>query len=92
MDCPKCFYADVEWHEIVGCGRLITFSTVFIPPTGFEDYTPYTVGVVEFSEQVRVFGWISREIPLEDVRIGMQLKVSPHRLKDEGIIFHFEKT
>lgn len=92
MDCSSCYSSEMEWHEIVGPGRLITFSTIVIPPTGFEDYAPYTVAVVQFAGGVKVFGWLTKDIPSEDIRVGMALKATPLRLPSDRILYHFDKA
>ena len=92
MDCSVCYNDDMEWIEITGTGKLVCFATLMIPPTGFEDYAPYTVAVVRFPDGLQVFGWIDRAIPPEDVSIGMSLKVVPVNLLNDKISYHFEKA
>jgi len=92
MDCSSCYSSEMEWHEIVGTGRLITFSTTVIPPTGFEDYAPYTVAVVQFGDGVKVFGWLTKDTPPKDIRVGMALKAAPLRLPSGRILYVFEKA
>ena len=92
MDCSVCYNDDMEWIEITGTGKLVCFATLMIPPTGFEDYAPYTVAVVRFPDGLQVFGWIDRAITPEDVSIGMSLKVVPVNLLNDKISYHFEKA
>lgn len=92
MDCPNCYSDEMEWIEIADTGRLVTFSTIVIPPTGFEDNAPYAVAVVELPDGIKVFGWISKIIHSEDIRVGMALKVIPVRLLYDRILYHFEKA
>ena len=92
MDCSACDNDEMEWVEITGTGRLVCFATVMIPPTGFEDYAPYTVAVVRFTDELQVFGWLDRNIPHEEIEIGMALKVVPLSLPDSRILYHFEKA
>jgi len=56
----------------------------YFSPTGFEDYAPYTVAVVQFSGGVKVFGWLTKNVPSEDIRVGA-LKVTPLRLPSDTI-------
>lgn len=92
MDCSRCYSSEMEWLEILGPGRLITFTTVVIPPTGFEDYAPYNVAVVQFADGVKVFGWLTKDIPSEHIKVGMELKATPARLPNDRILYLFEKT
>ena len=87
-DCCGCLSSDMEWIEVAGEGKLISFSTLKYGPTGFEDDLPYTIAVAEFGE-VKVFGRMSKEIPDDDIAIGMSVKVSPSRLSNEKIAHEF---
>jgi len=91
MDCSSCDSDEMEWTEIADTGRLVAFSTVVISPTGFEDNTPYTVAVVQFPG-IKAFGWISKDIATEDIKVGMELKAVPIRLPNNRILYHFEKA
>ena len=44
-DCPKCFGNKVEWVEIKKPGKLLTYTVVNYGPAGFENRTPYVIGV-----------------------------------------------
>jgi uncharacterized OB-fold protein len=92
MDCSNCYSDQMEWIEITGTGRLITFSTIIIPPTGFEDNAPYTVAVAKFPSEVEIFGWITKNISSKDIKVGMALKVTPVRLPNDRVFYHFEEA
>jgi len=90
QDCPYCLSSDVEWFEIKSKGKLLTYTTVNYGPSGFEDVSPYTLGIVEFSEGVRVLARISKKIAPKDIKVGMELKVVPVKLSDEKLSYDFE--
>lgn len=53
--CVHCFAADPVWVQATGKGRLHTFSTVWRTANPeFAADCPYTVGIVELDEGVRV--------------------------------------
>ena len=91
MDCPKCVGSDVEWFEIKGNGRLITYTVVNYGPTGFENDAPYTLGIADFDE-VRVFGRISKSTKESDIKPGMGVKVLPVKLPGSRIGYEFQKS
>ena len=70
MDCPKCSSSDVEWFEIKGDGKLLTYTIVNYGPTGFENDAPYTLAIVDFTDGLRVFGRLSRDIKESDIKVG----------------------
>jgi uncharacterized OB-fold protein len=91
MDCPKCVGSDVEWFEVRGNGRLVTYTVVNYGPTGFEEDAPYTLAIADF-DGIRVFGRISKGIKEGDIKPGMGLKVLPVKLPGGRIGYEFQKV
>lgn len=91
-DCPKCVSSNVEWLEISSTGTLLTFTVVNYGPSGFENDTPYTLGIAEFEEGVKVLGRVSREISPEEIKVGMRVKLTPVKLANEQIIYEMQRS
>ena len=91
MDCPKCVGSDVEWFEIKGNGRLVTYTVVNYGPTGFEEDAPYTLAIADF-DGVRVFGRLSKGLKESDIKPGMDVKVLPVKLPGGRIGYEFQKV
>jgi hypothetical protein len=92
MDCPRCLSSDVEWFQITGNGKLLTYTVVNYGPTGFENDAPYILAVTEFGDGLKVFGRLSRDISQGDIKVGMQLKVAPVKSANGRISYEFQKT
>ncbi|RJR33093.1 MAG: Zn-ribbon domain-containing OB-fold protein [Desulfobacteraceae bacterium] len=90
-DCPKCLGSDMDWVEVSGSGRLITYTTVQYGPAGFEERSPYAVALAEFAKGVKIFALLSREIPEGAIAVGMPVKVVPARL-DKNIYYEFQRV
>jgi uncharacterized OB-fold protein len=90
-DCPRCLSSDVEWFEVKGKGKLMTYTIVNYGPTGFENDAPYILAIAEF-DGVQVFGRLSRDIGEKDIQVGMSLTVSPVKLPDDRIAYEFKKS
>ena len=90
-DCYNCLSSDMEWFEISGPGKLISFSTLIYAPTGFEDDLPYTIALAQFDD-VKVFGRMSKDLKEEDMKIGMDLEVVPVKLQGEKVAYEFKKA
>ncbi len=43
-------------------GRVTTFTIIRYPPLGFEDLTPYAVGLIDFDGGHRIIGRIGGDI------------------------------
>ena len=91
MDCPGCLSSEVEWFEVKGKSKLVTYTVANYGPSGFENEIPYTLGIVEFEDGVRILGRLSRDIDVSDIKVGMGLKVAPIKLPDDRIAYEFRK-
>ena len=89
-DCVYCLSNDVEWIPLSGRGRLITYTTAYFAPAGFE--APYTLAVAELEEGVRVFTRISKDVKQDEIELGMNVKLVPIRLDDERITYELKKA
>lgn len=53
--CPFCYEADLDWVTSSGRGVLHSYTiTRLTAPSGFEDETPFALGVVKLEEQVQL--------------------------------------
>jgi uncharacterized OB-fold protein len=90
-DCSNCLSSDMEWFEIAGPGKLISFSTLMYAPTGFEEDLPYTIALAQFGD-VKIFGRMSKDLKEEDMEIGMDLEVVPVKLLGEKVAYELRKA
>jgi len=91
MDCSVCGASEVEWIEIDELGELVAYSTVMYGPTGFEDDVPYTIAVIRFPSGVQMFGRISKQVPINTIKVGMKLKVVSIKLPLDRVSYEFIK-
>jgi hypothetical protein len=89
MDCSACGSSETDWIDINEPGELIAFSTIMYGPTGFEKEVPYTIAVIKFPNGVQIFGRISKKISLEEIKVGMKVKVVPTKLPLGRVSFEF---
>ena len=89
-DCIDCLTDDMEWIPLSGRGKLITYTTAYFAPAGFE--APYTLALAELEEGVRVFTRMSKDAKQDEIEIGMKVKLVPVRLADERITFELKNT
>ena len=91
MDCSVCGASEMDWIEIDEVGKLVAYSTVMYGPTGFENDVPYTIAVIKFPNGVQVFGRISKEVPVDNIKVGMKLKVVSIKLPLNRVSYEFIK-
>jgi hypothetical protein len=90
-DCPRCLSSEVDWFEVKGKGKLVTYTIVNYGPTGFENDAPYTLALGEFDGGIQILARLSRDITEKDIKVGMSLVVSPVKLPDNRIAYEFKK-
>ena len=65
--CPGCGGREFEAVRLAESGKLLTYTVIRVPPEGYEDQSPYAVGIAELDDGVRltaqVVAW--RESKLE---------------------------
>ena len=57
--CPKCHSNKMEWEELTGKGKLVSFTVIGVGPwtmtnEGYDKDHPYCSGVVELEEGPRI--------------------------------------
>lgn len=85
-DCFKCMGSEMDWVELSGKCTLVTYTTIHVAPTGFENFAPYTIGVVELEEGGKLLAWLEG-IKEENLKIGMRLRVSIQQLSEDKVTY-----
>jgi uncharacterized OB-fold protein len=90
-DCSVCFSKDMDWFDMPQKGKLETFTTSYYAPAGFEEDTPYTMGVVNFGNGLKLFARLAKAVKTEDVKVGMDVGVRPMKYDDGQVSFEIVK-
>lgn len=90
-DCYNCLSSDMEWFEVKGKGRLLSFTRLAYAPVGFEKELPYTLGLLDFG-QYKVFGWVDKEIPEEELKVGMEMVPKVVKLGEDRLLYEFVRA
>ncbi len=91
-DCCFCLSQDMEWIEMPTDGKLITYTVCMYAPVGFEKDLPYTLALVELKDGKKIFGRMSKDIPQDEIKVGMDVKVKPVQLPDGRVAYEFTKA
>ena len=81
--CIKCYSNDMEWVELKGKGKLVTFTSIYVGPPwmvaqGYDRQHPYCSGVVELEEGTKIdarIEGVDASKP-ETIKFGMPLTVA----------------
>lgn len=90
-DCYSCLSSNMEWFEVKGKGKLLSFTKLSYAPVGFEGELPYTLGLWDFGDY-KVFGWVSKEVPEEELEVGMEMVPRVVKLSDDRLLYEFVKA
>jgi len=90
-DCYQCLSSDMEWFEVAGNGKLVTYSRLQYGPVGFEGDLPYAIALLDYGT-FKVFGRIAGDLPENEIRIGMEMKTAANRLPGGQINYVFQKA
>lgn len=89
-DCFKCLDSNMEWFEVSGAGKLLSFSELKYGPVGFENDLPYTIALLDYGDY-KVFGRIAKDVPYEELVVGMELKTEPTATPNGQLSYVFKK-
>ncbi|MFQ5856791.1 MAG: Zn-ribbon domain-containing OB-fold protein [Anaerolineae bacterium] len=81
--CPECRSERVSPYQFAGRGRVYSYSTVYQPPAGFDEYVPYTVALVRLDEGPLVATQLT-DIDPSDVEIDMPVEMVTRTLRRYG--------
>ena len=90
-DCQDDLQMNMKWEDLSGRCKLLTYTTAHFAPTGFQDDLPYTIALVQCEEGVKAYALLSKDINVNEIQIGMDLRLTPLRLPNERITYELKK-
>jgi hypothetical protein len=81
--CPECETVEQKEVAFSGRGEIYSYSTVYHPPQGFEEFAPYTVALVRLEEGPMVTAQLT-DIDADEVTIGMPVEMVTRRMQSGG--------
>ena len=90
-DCYKCLSSNMEWFDVSGTGKLVSYSKLEYAPVGFDGDLPYAIALLDYGDY-KVFGRIAKDIPDEEIKVGMEMKTVANELPNGQLNYVFEKV
>ncbi len=78
--CRECGGEEFEMTVLPRRGKVVSHTTIWIPPAAFEDQKPYAVAIVELENGVRLTCMVA-EAPPDKVEIGTEIELMFRRLQ-----------
>jgi hypothetical protein len=89
-DCYNCLAGNMEWFQVSGKGKLVSYSKLEYAPQGFGDDLPYAIALLDYGDY-KVFGRISNSVPEEEIEVGMELETVANELPNGQLNYVFQK-
>jgi uncharacterized OB-fold protein len=81
----------MEWYEVTGNGKLVTYSKLKYAPAGFDADVPYYIALVDYGDY-KVFGRIAGNTPETELKAGLPMQTIVKVLPNGQITYVFEKA
>ncbi len=81
--CPECGGEAKTLYQFSGKGEVYSYTTIYEPPAGYEENTPYTVALVKLEEGPIVTAQLT-DLGDEPVQIGAPVEMVTRRLRQDG--------
>jgi uncharacterized OB-fold protein len=81
--CPNCEAPAKTPLVFSGRGEVYSYSTVYHPPRGFEEFAPYTVALVQLEEGPMVTAQLT-DVDAGQVRVGMPVEMVTRKVQSGG--------
>jgi uncharacterized protein len=81
--CTECGGEAKNVFHFSGRGEVFSHTTIYDAPSGFEEYTPYTVALVKLAEGPVVTAQLT-DLGEQTVEIGMPVEMVTRRLRQDG--------
>jgi uncharacterized OB-fold protein len=64
-------------------GEVLTYTVIRVAPQGFEKQSPYALAVIQLEGGGRITTQVT-DIPVDDVKIGLKVRVEFRKINDDG--------
>lgn len=89
-DCYQCLSRDLDWFDISGTGKLLSYSKLEYAPVGFDGDLPYSIALLDYGD-FKVFGRIADNLRDEEIEVGMEMKTVVNELPNGQLNYVFQK-
>jgi uncharacterized OB-fold protein len=81
--CSGCGGREFTTEALPFEGKVLTYSVIHVAPPGFEDQTPYALGIVELANGTRLTTQIV-DADLDALSVGTPVRLEFRLIREEG--------
>lgn len=88
--CPQCGKREFAKTKLAESGALLTYTVIRVAPEGFEDQTPYAVGIAELDDGARLTAQVV-DCDFSRLKVGLRVKLEFRKMHEDGAagIIHY---
>jgi uncharacterized OB-fold protein len=90
-DCYQCFSSDMEWFDVTGTGKLVSYSKLEYAPVGFDGDLPYAIALLDYGDY-KVFGRLDGKLADDEIKVGMEMTTVVNKLPNGQLNYVFQKA
>jgi uncharacterized OB-fold protein len=81
--CPECGQEAKDMYNFSGYGEVYSFTRVYDPPAGYEEYAPYTIALIKLDEGPLVTAQLT-DLGDQEPEIGTPVEMVTRKLRQDG--------
>jgi len=81
--CPECGRQEFEPIKLAESGALLTYTIIRVAPAGFEDQSPYAVGIAEMDDGVHLTAQVV-DCDFSRLQVGLRVKIEFRKMHEDG--------
>jgi hypothetical protein len=81
--CPHCAEPAQTPFQFSGRGEVFSYTTIYSPPAGYEEFAPYTVALVKLEEGPLLTAQLT-DVSADEVRIGQPVEMVTRKIREDG--------
>lgn len=81
--CPDCKSAHMESYELIGLGKVYSYTIIHQAPDIFDKNIPYAVALIDLEGGTRITAQLT-DIDPADVSIGMPVEMVIRKIYEDG--------
>jgi uncharacterized OB-fold protein len=88
--CPACGGRTFQPVRLAESGRLLTYTIIRVAPAGFEDQSPYALGIAELEDGVKLTAQVV-DCDFAALHVGMRVRLEFRKISEDGAagIIHY---
>jgi uncharacterized protein len=81
--CPGCGGRQFDPVRLAESGKLLTYTIIRVAPAGFEDQSPFALGIAELDDGVKLTAQVV-DCDFAALKVGLRVRLEFRRISEDG--------